>query len=132
MPYFVWAEGLRVNVPELDRHHKQLIEMINGLHAAVMADEGPEQLKGRIDQFRDYATRHFQAEEAYMRRTKHAGLQAHHKQHQEFALSMETWYERLTDGDARAARDALKFLKDWFMDHVQKVDQAYSPRPNQL
>jgi hemerythrin-like metal-binding protein len=130
--FFTWAEGLRVNVPELDRHHKELIEMINALHDAVQAAEPPPQLRELVDRFRKYADYHFRAEERYMRRRKHTGYEAHKRQHQEFALSMETWYERVSQGDARAAQEALAFLKDWFLDHVQTVDQAYSPRPNQL
>lgn len=128
MPFFVWIDDLRTGVLELDRHHKKLVALINELHEAVTGDASPAVLMGCVNTFREYADYHFKAEEAYMRRTEHENLEAHAREHQEFALSMETWFDRLAEGDSWAGRDALQFLKKWFLDHVQHVDQAYAPK----
>ncbi len=83
--------------------------------------EDMEPLKVALDQ---YVAIHFQTEEALMKETGYPNLVEHALLHQELAKKIEE-----TSTEVTVSRDpdvALSFLREWWLDHINKADREFS------
>jgi len=62
MAYIDWQDDFSVNVKEIDEQHKMLIEMINSLHEAMLANKARDLQKQTVNRMADYAIKHFALE----------------------------------------------------------------------
>ncbi len=72
-----------LDVAEIDRQHKELVEKFNRLHDAVSKRAPREQIYGIIDEIISYTRMHFEVEEQLMREAGYPMLEAHQAKHHE-------------------------------------------------
>ena len=73
---------------------------------------------------------HFQQKEALMERTQYPELSAHQELHRKLVADVERFQCEL-DGVLRPNTVlVLSFLKGWLIQHIQKVDKAYTQHLN--
>ncbi|HSF75715.1 MAG TPA: hypothetical protein VLA84_18110 [Microcoleus sp.] len=48
MPLVIWNDSLSIGIPEIDRQHKQLIDQLNTLVDAMLANRGKEEIKNIV------------------------------------------------------------------------------------
>jgi hemerythrin-like metal-binding protein len=61
----VWSDELSVNIEEIDKQHKKLIDVINVLFNAMIEGKTQNIIDTIIDDLIDYAKYHFSTEEKY-------------------------------------------------------------------
>jgi hemerythrin len=122
--FIVWSPFYSVGHPDLDGEHKQIIAMINDLFAAL--DHGNPQavILGLLDRLLKYTQTHFDHEENVMRECGYPDLEQHQFLHD--ALRQKTVQLR-ADFNPAAGPDLLRFLKQWWIDHIQGEDKKYAP-----
>ncbi|MBI5092471.1 MAG: hemerythrin family protein [Candidatus Hydrogenedentes bacterium] len=87
MSILVWDEKYSVGISEIDRQHQRLIQMINDLHEALVAERGQQALTEIVGRMLDYTIYHFAAEETLLKNNGYALYDAHQQEHAGFGLS---------------------------------------------
>jgi hemerythrin len=121
-----WEESLSVKVSEIDSQHKKLIELINKLHDAMKERKASQVLSEVIDELVDYALSHFQTEEKYFEKFGYLKATAHKKEHKDFVNKVAAFKNDFSKGKAMLSMEIMEFLKAWLINHIKKIDMAYS------
>ena len=125
MVVIAWKEIYATNIVALDNEHRELIDAINRLYEAVRDKRGEEVLGDILGMMESYTVDHFAHEEALMDKYGFSGLEEHKKAHQELIKAVEELKEKASTGTEDLARQLLKFLRYWLLEHIVEVDKKY-------
>jgi hemerythrin len=121
-----WNPGLSTGIPEIDYHHRQIIDQFNGFSDCMSLGESRRREEaGRIlDFLQFYAQWHFQREEAFMEKYQCPAAEENKREHAEFLKRFGAFYEKWqTRGmDPSLVNDTFAALMEWIMNHIQGVD----------
>ena len=121
--YIAWKPFYTVSDPSLDAEHKQIIESINELYAALDAENAIAATRRTMDKMVQYTRTHFAHEEKILTEADYPDLQAHKKLHDDMRRRTIALRSHL---DLMTARDVLVMLKDWWLGHIQGEDKKYA------
>ena len=122
---YEWSKELETGVDTIDAQHRELFAAINSL----LPGEGaalPEEVPGVIAFLEDYVVNHFGMEEVYMRRLTYPGYPFHKSEHVQFVNNFYDLRDEFdTNGGSPEIADKMgRFLGDWLINHIAKVDKA--------
>lgn len=121
-----WSDGLSVRIRSIDSQHRKLVDMVNELYTALGKRQAESVVKDILNRLLDYTANHFSDEEALMQKHGYTELEEHKVKHKELIDSALGLKGRLEAGDPSVMSELMFFLKDWLVDHIQRVDMAYS------
>jgi hemerythrin len=121
-----WSDRLSVGIPRIDAQHQTLVEMINQLHAAMLAGQGNAALGKTLDGVVAYTLSHFAAEEALMNRSAYPGYERHKAEHDKLTAQAKVLQEKARTAKSLLTLEVAKFLQHWLIDHIASQDKAYS------
>lgn len=83
-----WTPELSVGIDEIDSQHKELVDVLNQLHVAIMERHATPRHAARdaaeiLNRLVDYTRIQFAVEEALMRLLEYPDYEAHKAQHEE-------------------------------------------------
>lgn len=122
--YIVWSPYYSVNNESLDAEHKVIFGLINELRDAIIAKNENIDLRAIADRLVRYTNTHFAHEEQLMREVSFPELGVHLGEHEKLRRRTVNFRDNLT---LVTSRDMLRFLKDWWCEHIQDSDKAYAP-----
>ena len=117
-----WRPEFSVGNAEVDHEHRQLIDLINSIHAGISEGAGRDQLAAGLGEIFAQIAAHFALEEKVMRAADYAGYGAHKEDHESLldqladiidAVEIEGKY------DESALSSALNI---WFSEHFRTHD----------
>lgn len=123
---FPWREEYSVRIPQIDRQHRQLVGMINDLHAAMLDGEGNAALGRILDELAHYAESHFSYEEALLQQRGYPALTAHREEHRTLTRQMLALREQFRSGKLLITMHVMQFLKEWLANHILTRDMQYA------
>ncbi len=126
MPLIQWNNDLySVKIESIDKHHQTLISLINQLHEAMREGNAKEIMDGILHELNDYTIYHFNAEEDLMRSHNYPMEEYtfHKEQHEEFKFKLSELVEKYQNEEILISIETSKFLKEWLVNHIQKVDK---------
>ncbi|MBF0263206.1 MAG: bacteriohemerythrin, partial [Magnetococcales bacterium] len=124
-PLIIWTGKMEVNVPALDADHRNLIRIINELHAALQSNQGQKLLGKILDELLTYTRTHFTREERHMQDIGFPDLAAHQEEHRLFAEKATAYQKKLEVDPFALSSDVLQHLRAWLTQHIQGSDMAY-------
>ena len=127
MEKIVWSNSLSVEVPEIDRQHKQLVFLLNQLIENENLSVRSEIISELLSKMTEYADQHFSTEEALMQACDYPDFEAHQRQHAEFMRRTAQFSLAAMDHDQKIPSEILLYLKNWLIEHIQKTDMQYKP-----
>lgn len=120
---FKWTPIYSVNVKELDAQHQKIFALINDLSELRNGDVN-KKLDEIIKGLDEYAIYHFGTEESYFKKFAYPGAGEHIGAHEKYVEKID---ELKNEKDqSKLTLNLLKFLSDWWVNHIQTVDQKYS------
>jgi len=122
-----WNHTCSVGVRAMDDQHGVLMDAINELRLALVRGSGHERICELLDQFIEFTRMHFWSEEQLMAQTGFAGLDEHRAEHHRMLAEILQAAHRLQYGEAIRLRPLLCQLHDGFLEHIERMDQQYSP-----
>ena len=126
MGIFSWDPIYSVQVPEFDKHHQKLLEIMQKLHDSMMQGKAKEIIGAIFKELSDYVGYHFQAEERKMRMYKYPETEEHFKAHERFKEQLNGLISQYKSGNLQVTSDTYSLLKSWLINHIQHEDKKYS------
>lgn len=119
-----WSEDLLVNVPSIDKQHRELYGSMNGLLNAVQSDGSKETIHELIHSVYHHTETHCEDEEALMRQYEYPDIEPQKKDHDYFAREIRSMGDRFAAGDMSSEKlsEGLVKLADFFSVHIRKLD----------
>ncbi|MDR1726471.1 MAG: hemerythrin family protein [Acidobacteriota bacterium] len=119
-----WKDVNNLGIPLIDDQHRGIVSVINSLGFFVRQDKGEYFLTTAFAMMDCYTKLHFSTEEELLRAAGYEGLDEHRRLHGD--LIRESFFTasesvRLCDPDIY-----LRFLKVWWMEHINKCDRQYA------
>jgi len=126
---FEWKDTYCVNVPAIDKQHKELFR-IGGLIAdLVFADDEYDhfdEIMVILKELKDYTLYHFQYEEKLMEKYGYEETDFHKIEHLFLTKKIEKFEELdLDEKQNEAVIGLVNFISDWISGHILKTDMKY-------
>ncbi len=122
--YVAWKPYYSVGDSSLDAEHQQILGAIDELYSEMATDKENAKTRKLLDRLVQYTHTHFQHEERIMQEAGYPELAAHKIEHER--MRQRTVELRTNLSHVKAA-DLLRFLKEWWTNHIQAEDKSYSP-----
>ena len=116
-----WNQALEVGVPEIDYQHRNLVSMLNALHAAIEAGETREELGEILEELDLYVINHFATEERLMDRLHFEFADQHKHEHLQLASTVQAHRNAFDRGEG-SAEAVMEFLIRWLLNHIAGSD----------
>ena len=123
MSFFKWSKDLSVYLPEIDAEHRALFRIAADLHKATLAGSKPAQIRPILLNLQEAVEEHFRHEERLMRVVHYAAFQWHKGQHDTVRKKLKQTIKALDAGERDACMPLLKFLNNWFGEHLTVPDR---------
>ena len=122
--YVVWKPFYSVGDPSLDAEHKQILGILDDLYVAT--EQAPNHPVSTVlwRRLLQYTMTHFNHEERVMREHDYPGLSEHVTLH---ARLRQRTADLETHADLVTSRDLMRFVKEWWLEHIQAEDKKYAP-----
>ena len=124
MRLVAWDESLSVGAPDIDDHHREVFEQLNGFFDHMMRGEGMDGALPMMAMLSRSMTDHFREEEALMSRLGFPALAQHRARHQAFVSRFADLEREIKGGRAGSANALFEFCAKWLKDHIQAEDKA--------
>jgi len=122
----MWRDNLNVNVPEIDKEHRQLVVHASELNRAIVQCADKSTIKRLLDLMLMEATRNFRHEQQLFEKWKYPDRVAHTLKHAQLSAQIECVMRKFELADVSFTW-ALKSLhiKQLLLDHLLKEDMKY-------
>ena len=127
----IWSEKFSVNVKEIDRQHRELVEWVNKLDEAMRAGKGKDLLGRLLSSLLEYTRKHFAYEQHLLESHHYPALPTHQAEHINLTEQVVDFQKQFENGTVRLTIPMMSFLSDWLTQHIQGTDKAYSAFLNQ-
>ena len=124
--YVEWKDEYSVGIDSIDRQHKKLIVLINSLQTAINYSAGSEYEQEALDELVDYTKTHFGYEEELMEKNGYPDFTTHRAEHELMISRVEQVIDEYRRNPESAMQNAVDFLRDWLINHINGTDKQYS------
>ena len=122
MSLIEWRDDFSVGVASVDLEHRELIELINDLHALIGKNASAEEVVSMLGEIFAQISAHFALEEKYMLDSRYP-RRAEHKADHELLLDELRDIMDLVDEDGSYDEHGLsQDLQRWFTEHFRTHD----------
>jgi len=125
-----WKEEYSVGVEHIDAQHRKLFE-IAGRAYDLLKDElitdKYDRIIAIIEELKEYAVYHFNAEEQYMKEIGYRKLLSHKVSHDDFIEKVNSIdFDQVDDNQNEYLLNTLDFVVNWIDRHILGQDKLYS------
>jgi hemerythrin len=126
MESFRWNKYFITGLPEVDKQHRHLVDIINQFGNLLADNEVQMQDVDKLfSELADYAAYHFQDEENLMSQSKldTRHIDHHVLVHKSFLEDVTSLYSGISQDNIEQASSILEFLMHWLAYHILGQDQ---------
>ena len=131
MTLLTWNHACSVGVRAMDDQHGILMDTMNELRLAVVCGRGREQVSELLDRLIEFTRMHYWSEEQLLEQNGFPGLAEHRAAHHSLLAQMLEAAHRVQYGEGVEMRPLLRFLREWFTEHIEGLDREYGPWLNE-
>ena len=124
--FITWDDDYSVGIHSIDEQHKKLINLINQLQTAIDYSTGGAYEREALKELVDYTKTHFTYEEGLMEQNEYPDFKAHKAQHVKMIEKVESVLAEYEQDPDTAMSNAVNFLKEWLIMHINGTDKEYS------
>ena len=122
MSLITWKDEFSLGVASVDLEHRELVELINGLDAAMQEHAAQTTVVETLGEIYVRISAHFALEEKIMREAEYDGFAAHKQDHE---LLLDQLLDVIDSVDEAGRYDRAGLSSDldrWFSDHFRTHD----------
>ncbi len=118
-----WDKSYNIDIKEIDKQHKKLVELINEL---LISRHNNSKIKNIIDSLFNYMDYHLAYEENLLSENNYPEFDEHKEIHNTFKNKIKDFKSKLNNGDNKFLIPQIgRFLIDWLLNHIKVVDKQY-------
>jgi hemerythrin len=123
-----WNDRFVLGVPQIDRQHRELVNLANNLFANCRAgrEEASDSFKRTLRAAASFVRKHFGEEERIMRRAGYPLWRRHRAEHKRFMKELLRQNQAYSDGKANVPHSFARFLKEWILSHIAVKDKDWA------
>ncbi len=123
-----WSDDYALGIDEIDAQHKMFFEATHRLYDSILNCEGEHAVEDAMMFLKNYASKHFSAEESYMQKHGYPRLDYHKKLHIEYLDTLESLLDEFkVMGPSQDLADrVLDAAQDWLIDHIIDEDSQFA------
>jgi len=121
MEFIKWSKEVELNVPIIDKQHKNMVKLTNQLYKELEANK-KAQIKKILKLIVDDTKHHFETEERLIEEYKMENFISHKLEHQRFLNKINGVYQNIKVGKSELTIDDLNSIKVWFFNHIDFKD----------
>ena len=122
---FEWKEKYVLGIEEIDNQHRNLVDLINRLFAAMQSGAGKDVLDETLSGLVDYTRRHFMTEEILMGNYDYPELDEHVAEHHKFTEEISKFQQEYQSGNTGISIQLISYLRNWLDEHISETDHKY-------
>jgi len=123
MKKIIWTTKLAIGIDEIDNQHKQFIKILNTCCTPKNIDS--QKLKEIFSELIEFVRVHFSTEEKYFEKWGYPYAQEHMIEHEKLIINTLKYQMKFEKIGGKVVPELLKFLEDWFENHLKKHDFKY-------
>ena len=123
---FPWSEDYSVNIGIIDTQHKNLVNIINELHVAMITGKAKQDLGIILGNLVKYTQVHFKTEENLMESRRYPDYASHKVQHEQLTKTVLDFEGKFQRNELGLTIDVMDFLKAWLGKHILGSDKKYT------
>ncbi len=131
MTLLTWSHSCSVGVQAMDDQHGILMDTMNELHSALVRGCERKNVDDHLKRLVEFSRLHFVCEEQLLERHGFPGLAEHREAHHELLRQIKQTVEKVEHTDGVEAHSLLNFLRTWYGEHIEQLDQQYGPWLNE-
>lgn len=117
-----WRSAFNTGIASVDHEHRELVELVNKIHAQLREGSPAELVEARLGELHDSIAAHFALEERIMRDCKYAGYEPHKEDHERLLDDIRDIMESQTADPAAVLAERLAA---WFGVHFSTLDAEF-------
>ncbi|HMK66285.1 MAG TPA: hemerythrin family protein [Thermodesulfobacteriota bacterium] len=121
--YIIWSDRNQTGIPIIDEQHRGIVSTINSLHYFVQKGRGEDVIAPTLIMLKQYTNIHFSTEEDLVSKSEFPNKESHFSLHETFKNEIDYIYKDKNIFDKSDV--ILKFLKDWWLNHINVEDKKY-------
>ena len=120
-----WSQDISTGVEWQDNQHKELLDQINKLLAAISQGKGKEEVVNTLNFLESYIDNHFRDEEHYMEKFDFPGREEHIREHRSLTNELLLWKSSYVKGGTsqELVSDTMNKMFEWLFSHFGETDQ---------
>jgi len=126
MPKLEWSDKYLLGVKKFDTDHEHLFDLMNKSHELIENTAPDARLETILDELFDYASYHFDTEEAWMREHSYPKLAEHIVEHDGFRKRFAALQNNFHAHKTTPKIKLYIFLLDWLANHILSTDFHYA------
>ena len=121
-PWIMLENSYWLGIPEIDREHMKLIELLNKLNTMVKDNESAQNLERAFNEYIETTRSHFENEERLMELAGY-DIDMHKHEHQRMLAEAVDLKKKFFNGGESMV---LQSLKSWFLNHLLHSDREFA------
>jgi hemerythrin-like metal-binding protein len=122
MSLIKWKPAFSVGNAAVDHEHRELIQLINDVHASIDSGANRDRLAAGLGEIYAQIAAHFALEEKMMRDARYADFGPHKADHESLLDQLADIIYSVEAGSKRYERDLSSGLDRWFTEHFGSHD----------
>lgn len=122
MAPIVWKDSYSVGIAAVDDEHRELIEMVNRLQAAMLHAEGADTIEAAFGDLLRGISAHFALEERFMRSHGYDQRDVHKADHERLLDQLRDIMDSHDAAGTDGADQLAASLDAWFSEHFRTHD----------
>lgn len=122
MSLIEWKEEYCTGIASVDHEHRELVELINTLHADMQVEPTRENVAEALGEIFAQISAHFALEEKIMRDSRYRAYNEHKLDHETLLDELRDIMDSIDDDGEFTADELSLDLDRWFSDHFRTHD----------
>jgi hemerythrin len=125
MSLITWSHACTVGVKAMDDQHGNLMDTLNELRLMLLRSSAHEEVNEQLERLVQFTSLHFESEEQLLEQNGYPGLPEHRIAHRRLLSEIRRTVDRAEQSSHVAIGPLLVFLRDWYLNHIEGLDQQY-------
>ena len=128
---FKWKEEFNLNIDEIDKQHKKLMEIGRRAYDIAVIDDGYDrydEIMTIIDELLEYTKYHFEYEEDMLKKCNYDHIHDQEEEHGFYVYKINEVASRedIDDNQRKVILEIIDFLSEWISKHIMIADRKYA------